>query len=281
MHPLSRNDQAFQRLLVEAESIGVEGADAAEHLGLHGERAALLQRAFPVSLDAAVSPDIESGLLEVLADPNADDPSALAEANDEAVRVVALVKRLPERMQIVLRRLIRDGATLGQVASELGVSESRVSQIRRRALELLRAEFTRQESATPRKVVPMPWNDEPRHDLVKAPAQGTWIDGAVTRLRQLLAELAKVDALRDEAERTQAALIAFGAANVPELPWKNPKVKHTSTGSPRNWGACVRCGHVFHGTYGRRAGPNGPQCADAEECTKRKEKRDFGLQASA
>jgi RNA polymerase sigma factor for flagellar operon FliA len=62
----------------------------------------------------------------------------LAREQDVA-RLVREMESLPERDQLILRRYDLESKTLREVASELGVTESRISQLRTRALKRLRA----------------------------------------------------------------------------------------------------------------------------------------------
>jgi RNA polymerase sigma factor for flagellar operon FliA len=52
------------------------------------------------------------------------------------------VESLPERERFVVTAYYRQGRSMRDIADELGVSESRVSQLHARALKLLRANIT-------------------------------------------------------------------------------------------------------------------------------------------
>lgn len=75
-----------------------------------------------------------------------DDPGpGLDEAfEDEATRetLKAAVRRLPERDQVIVALYFFEGFTLAEIGQVLDVTESRVSQLRTRALKALRAELT-------------------------------------------------------------------------------------------------------------------------------------------
>lgn len=77
-------------------------------------------------------------LIELIADRTAGDPAELAE-NDELHRYLrAAVKHLPERHRLVIIGYFLEGRSSEDLARFLGVTESRVSQVRSEALEMLR-----------------------------------------------------------------------------------------------------------------------------------------------
>jgi predicted nucleic acid-binding Zn-ribbon protein len=100
------------------------------------------------------------------------------------------------------------------------------------------------------KLVAPPENPAAGHALerVRAPASGEhWTAKVRSELKRALGLIAAADRERAmlvaEAERTQAALIAYGLADVPELPWKNPLVKRAKV--QREYPSCARCGRQF------------------------------------
>ena len=60
------------------------------------------------------------------------------------------VEHLPERERSVIVAYYRQGRSMRNIANELGVSESRISQIHARALKLLRAYITESLEDAPR-----------------------------------------------------------------------------------------------------------------------------------
>lgn len=73
-----------------------------------------------------------------------DDAPALDEAfEDEATRetLKSAVRRLPERDQVIVALYFFEGFTLSEIGQVLDVTESRVSQLRTRALKALRVEL--------------------------------------------------------------------------------------------------------------------------------------------
>jgi RNA polymerase sigma factor FliA len=108
-----------------------------------------------VSLDTVTGPGEDSGTAwqSSLVD---DDPAADPEATlDTAVMhdlLAATVETLPEREAAVIRRYYQERQSMRTIADAFGVSESRVSQLHARALQLLRAAFAATLGEAPRKV---------------------------------------------------------------------------------------------------------------------------------
>jgi RNA polymerase primary sigma factor len=86
-------------------------------------------------------------LLELVPDPAAPDPRALAEAADERELVDEAVDHLPLREREVIRRHFGfgdgRGETLEAIATDLGVARERVRQVEQHALARLARELTR------------------------------------------------------------------------------------------------------------------------------------------
>ncbi len=99
----------------------------------------LSSRSYIVSLDEVLS--LEEG--EVTRDAIIPDEKAsaidLLEEGDEAAKVTAALKSLPEREVQVVSLYYYEGLTLKEIGRILGVTESRVSQIHGKALASLRA----------------------------------------------------------------------------------------------------------------------------------------------
>ena len=108
-----------------------------------------------VSLDtvAAPSDDSSSAWQSSLVD---EDPAADPERTlDSAVMHDLLQKTvgaLPEREATVIRRYYQERQSMRTIAEHLGVSESRISQLHARALQLLRAAFAATLDEPPRRV---------------------------------------------------------------------------------------------------------------------------------
>lgn len=91
-----------------------------------------------VHLDAARTSDDSAGLHESIADAAAELPGAEIERQERARELGSALRALPARDRRVLVLYYYEGLTSREIGCALGVSESRVSQIRTRALESLR-----------------------------------------------------------------------------------------------------------------------------------------------
>ena len=78
-------------------------------------------------------------LAETLADPFAEQPGDALEEADLHDALSGMLAELPERLRAVLVHSYVDGLTLAQIGQILGVTESRVCQLRSKALKLARA----------------------------------------------------------------------------------------------------------------------------------------------
>lgn len=88
----------------------------------------------PMSLDAVLG-DSRSSLHELVADHGQVDSSREVERNE----VWESVRRLPERMQIILKRRYVEGRTLEEVGEEFGLTRARIKQLQDEALENMRS----------------------------------------------------------------------------------------------------------------------------------------------
>ena len=75
---------------------------------------------------------------DVLADPFAGDPLEMLSLQDLRERMVKAIKNLPEREQVLLSLYYDEGLNLKEIGEVMGVTESRVSQIRTQAIMRLR-----------------------------------------------------------------------------------------------------------------------------------------------
>ncbi|TIC88523.1 FliA/WhiG family RNA polymerase sigma factor [Nocardioides sp. GY 10113] len=89
-------------------------------------------RARPTAVAPAATEDL-AGIGDL--GPHLDD---LFEDEDTRAELMVAVARLPERDQIVIALYFFEGFTLGEIGVILGVTESRVSQLRSRAMRALR-----------------------------------------------------------------------------------------------------------------------------------------------
>jgi RNA polymerase sigma factor FliA len=133
------------RLPTEAELADAVGITTREL----GEALAAITRSAFIALDATLALVDTTGdhltLLDTVADPHAPDPFAALDAAQRRERVMAAVARLPERERTVVALYYYEGLKLREISDILGVVESRVSQLRTRAMLHLRGVVARDE----------------------------------------------------------------------------------------------------------------------------------------
>jgi RNA polymerase sigma factor for flagellar operon FliA len=81
---------------------------------------------------------LENGDADVLLVSRDGDPEEEYLAGERAQCVTNAINALPERLRIVIRGYFFEERTVADIAAELGVTQSRVSQLRSEAIELLR-----------------------------------------------------------------------------------------------------------------------------------------------
>ena len=81
---------------------------------------------------------LETGDSDVVLPCSDDDPEEQLLAQERAACVTKAIEALPERLQVVVRGYFFQERTVADIAEELGVTQSRVSQLRAEAIELLR-----------------------------------------------------------------------------------------------------------------------------------------------
>lgn len=146
-------EQAEQRM---ANRLGrLPSADElAEELDMDRERLDRLQdrvhRSVVLALDHYVAPDDdeELTLVDVLADPVTLEPDADVELREMRGYLRDAVGLLPERHRAVVVGYFLEGATSLELARYLGVTESRISQLRSEALIMLREGIEAQYEGT-------------------------------------------------------------------------------------------------------------------------------------
>lgn len=112
--------------------------EIAEHLGVEVDEITRVEgdvhRAVVLSLQGFQETDsIESVL------PTAGDtPEEILLRREQVGYLRAAIAALPDRLRLVVERYFFDGAPMADIAADLGVGESRVSQLRAEALVLLR-----------------------------------------------------------------------------------------------------------------------------------------------
>jgi RNA polymerase sigma factor for flagellar operon FliA len=113
-------------------------AEIAEYLGVDVSEVARVDgdvhRAVVLSLQGFQETDsIESAL-----PTSGDTPEEILLRRERVGYLQGAVAALPDRLRLVVERYFLDGAPMADIAAELGVGESRVSQLRAEALLLLR-----------------------------------------------------------------------------------------------------------------------------------------------
>lgn len=136
-------DSVEQRLATELGRVPSIG-EVAEELGMDREEVRRLQdrlfRSVVLAFDHLVtdSSDEELTLVDVLADSNMVEPSAELERRELYAYLRDAIALLPERQRLVIVGYFLQDRTSQELARFLGVTESRVSQMRTEALETLR-----------------------------------------------------------------------------------------------------------------------------------------------
>ena len=135
--PAARLEDELGRTPTLRETADRLGVSASELSNLQGR----VHQSLVLSLDAPVGE--EDGdpltLASNLVDSVQVDPVALLEQRERATYVRDAMAVLPERLREVVVGYFLDGQTSADLAERLGVTESRVSQMRSEALRLMRA----------------------------------------------------------------------------------------------------------------------------------------------
>jgi len=126
--------------------------ETAEALGVTPEELRRLQDKMFRSVVLALEYDVNDGeedltLVEVLTDGSTLEPSEELENRELHSYLRDAVHLLPERHRIVVAGYFLEGRKSQELASHLGVTESRISQLRSEALEMLREGISAQYEA--------------------------------------------------------------------------------------------------------------------------------------
>ncbi len=146
--PVHLNEQVMHLRRVSnrlAQKLGREPTleEVAEDAGLSLEKVttSLGHHRASVSLDAPVGPDADASLLDLVADPNAADPTVPIEHTELKDRLETALAHLPGNEQRVLRMRFGIGTpqleTLEEIGQVLGVTRERIRQIESKALRRL------------------------------------------------------------------------------------------------------------------------------------------------
>lgn len=151
-----RLDQVEQRLASELGRVP-ERDEVAKALGMTKEEIHRLQdrmfRSVVLAFDNLVADSSEEDmtLIDVLEDPKAVEPSRELEGREMVSFLRDAVKLLPERQRLVIVGYFLEDRTSQELAELLGVTESRISQMRTEALESMRrgieAQYETEEEA--------------------------------------------------------------------------------------------------------------------------------------
>src|SRR3954454_7550829 len=133
--------------------------ETAEALGVSAEELRRLQDKMFRSVVLALEYDVNDGdedltLVEVLTDDTTLEPSEELENRELKAYLRDAVHLLPERHRLVVVGYFLEGRKSQDLATFLGVTESRISQLRSEALEMLREGITAQYEADQAPEVP-------------------------------------------------------------------------------------------------------------------------------
>ncbi len=102
-----------------------------------------IAKARPIPLvsieDLGHDEDESTNLLDVLADPDTDDPLAVLSMQNMQESLAQAITQLTEQEQMILSLYYMEEMNLKEIGEILGVSESRISQIRTKTIVKLRA----------------------------------------------------------------------------------------------------------------------------------------------
>ena len=141
---LARNLEAAEQRIANRTGRQATDEELAVELGMDERRLQNLRhrvfRSVILALDHYVAPeeDEELTLVDVLADPDSLEPGEEIEVREMRGYLRDAVRLLPERHRAVVVGYFLEGVTSLDLARYLGVTESRISQLRSEALEMLR-----------------------------------------------------------------------------------------------------------------------------------------------
>src|SRR5690606_21034667 len=141
--PDRRLESAHQHLASQLGRVP-HPAEMAEELGITRAELARLQdrmfRSVVLALEHEVTDDTDEDLtlVDVLTDPNSVEPLEELETRELLGYLRDAVDLLPERQRLVVVGYFLEGKSSQELARFLGVTESRISQLRSEALEMLR-----------------------------------------------------------------------------------------------------------------------------------------------
>lgn len=160
---LARRLEGIEQRLASSLGRMPSAGETAEALGVSEDELRRLQDKMFRSVVRALEYDINDGeedltLVEMLTDDRMVEPSEELENRELHAYLRDAVHLLPERHRLVVAGYFLEGRKSQELATFLGVTESRISQLRSEALEMLRdgigAQFDQEETeADPRSRV--------------------------------------------------------------------------------------------------------------------------------
>jgi len=141
---LARNLEAAEQRIANQTGRAATEDELANELGMDLSRLKSLRhrvyRSVILALDHYVAPDEdeELTLVDVLADPDALEPGEEVEVRELRGYLRDAVHLLPERHRVVVVGYFLEGITSIELARYLGVTESRASQLRSEALDMMK-----------------------------------------------------------------------------------------------------------------------------------------------
>ncbi|MFC7492787.1 MULTISPECIES: sigma-70 family RNA polymerase sigma factor [unclassified Nocardioides] len=121
----------------QSAATGESASNAAVAAALGLDAAAETRSDAAVARASVASLEADAAVLDTLACPSTS-PSEQVEAGEQRRYLVAAIEELPVRLRAVVRGYFLEERPMAEIAAELGVTESRVSQLRAEALVLLR-----------------------------------------------------------------------------------------------------------------------------------------------
>jgi RNA polymerase sigma factor for flagellar operon FliA len=156
---LARKLEAVEQRLATELGRVPNPAEMAEALGMTRDELSRLQdrmfRSVVLALEHEVSKDADEDLtlVDVLCDRSSVEPLEELESRELHTYLRDAVNLLPERQRLVIVGYVLEGRTSQELARFLGVTESRVSQLRSEALQMLKegieAQYTGQATTRP------------------------------------------------------------------------------------------------------------------------------------
>jgi RNA polymerase sigma factor for flagellar operon FliA len=122
-----------------AEYMGIDARDFMQSLRTSNVRVISLQ-----SLSESSASGNDEKLWEMADDDPNIDPDAVAEETMVRAKLVEAVEQLPDRERMIVRLYYMKSQSLKSIGVALGISESRASQLRHRAIRRLRSVLTQE-----------------------------------------------------------------------------------------------------------------------------------------